>query len=89
MPQAIRVGNWKLYFDKVKEIEGSDKGSVLFDLNKDPSEKYNLSNQFPEKVKSMKAIAKKLLLEIEQNSISLGGGISSKKTKNKRGLWLK
>jgi arylsulfatase A len=89
LPQAIRVGNWKLYFDKVKEIEGSDKGSVLFDLNKDPSEKNNLSNQFPEKVKSMKAIAKKLLLEIEQNSISLGGGISSKKTKNKRGHWLK
>ena len=89
VPQAIRVGDWKLYFDKVKEIEGSDKGPVLVHLTKDPAEQTNLSEQHPEKVKEMKALADKLLTEIEENAISLGGPPNPRKTPPKRGQWLK
>ena len=38
VPQAIRVGDWKLYFDQVKEIQDSNKGPILIDLSKDPAE---------------------------------------------------
>ena len=89
VPQAIRVGDWKLYFDKVKEIKGSDKGPVLVHLTKDPAEQTNLSEQHPEKVKEMKALADKLLTEIEENAISLGGPPNPRKTPPKRGQWLK
>jgi len=89
VPQAIRVGDWKLYFDKVKEIKGSDKGPVLVHLTKDPAEQTNLSEQYPEKVKEMKALADKLLTEIEENAISLGGPPNPRKTLPKRGQWLK
>ncbi len=89
VPQAIRVGDWKLYFDKVKEIKGSDKGPVLVHLTKDPAEQTNVSEQHPEKVKEMKALADKLLTEIEENAISLGGPPNPRKTPPKRGQWLK
>ena len=71
VPQAIRVGDWKLYLDKLKEIPGSDKGPVLVHLAKDPTEQTNLSDQHPDKVKEMKALADKLLAEIEKNTLSL------------------
>tara|TARA_Y100000588_G_scaffold262465_1_gene277127 strand:+ start:2079 stop:3443 length:1365 start_codon:yes stop_codon:yes gene_type:complete len=89
VPQAIRVGDWKLFFDKVKEIKGSDKGPVLVHLTKDPAEQTNVSEQHPEKVKEMKALADKLLTEIEENAISLGGPPNPRKTPPKRGQWLK
>ena len=50
-PQAIRVNEWKLYFDKIKEIEGSDLGPVLIDLSKDPAENVDRSKEFPARVK--------------------------------------
>jgi arylsulfatase A-like enzyme len=89
VPQAIRVGDWKLYLDKLKEIPGSDKGPVLVHLSKDPTEKYNLSEQHPDKVKEMKALADKLLAEIEKNALSLGGPPNTRKSSPKRGHWLK
>ena len=52
-PQAIRLNEWKLYFDKIKEIEGSDLGPVLIDLSKDPAENVDRSKEFPARVKSM------------------------------------
>ena len=88
-PQAIRVGKWKLYFDRIKEVVGSEKGPVLFDLSKDPGEENDLAPQFPEKLRSMKVVAQELLLEIAQNSISLGGPPNNKKPKRKDGFWLK
>jgi len=89
VPQAIRVGDWKLYLDKVKEIPGTNKAPVLIDLSKDPAEETNLSEQNPEKVKEMKVLAEKLLKEIEKNSIPLGGPQNPRNTPPKRGHWLK
>ena len=88
MPQAIRVGDWKLYLDKVKEIPATNKAPVLIDLSKDPAEEKDLASEYPEKVKDMKELAKKLLSEIEENSISLGGPPDSRKKSPKRGQWI-
>ena len=88
-PQAIRVNEWKLYFDKVKEIERSDLGPVLIDLSKDPAENVDRSKEFPTKVKSMQTLAKELLLEIEKNSIPLGGPANPKRGIVKKAVWLK
>ena len=88
VPQAIRVGDWKLYFDQVKEIQDSNKGPVLIDLSKDPAEQKNLSAQHPDKVKEMRILAGNLLKEIEGNTIPLGGPpIQQKEAKESR--WLK
>ena len=89
MPQAIRVGDFKLYLDKVKEIPGTNKGPVLIDLSKDPREEKDLASEHPEKVKELKELAIKLLSEIEENSISLGGPANPKKQSKKGGFWLK
>jgi arylsulfatase A len=87
MPQAIRVGDFKLYLDKVKEIPGTNKGPVLIDLSTDPGEEKDLASEHPEKVKDMKALAEKLLSEIEENSMPLGG--PARKGERKTGHWLK
>ena len=88
MPQAIRVGDWKLYLDKVKEIPGTSKAPVLIDLSKDPAEEKDLASEHPEKVKELKELASKLLSEIEKNSISLGGPADPRKKTPKRGQWI-
>ena len=89
MPQAIRVGDFKLYLDKVKEIPGTNKGPVLIDLSKDPREEKDLASEHPEKVKELKELASKLLSEIGKNSISLGGPANPKKQSKKGAFWLK
>jgi arylsulfatase A-like enzyme len=71
--QAIRVGDWKLYMDRVKEIRDSQDGPVLIHLAEDPAEQTNLSDKYPEKVKEMKALAEKQLAEIAENAIPIGG----------------
>jgi len=88
-PQAIRVKEWKLYFDKIKEIEKSDHGPVLIDLSKDLAENVDRSNEFPARVKKMLTLAKGLLLEIEKNSIPLGGPANPKMGIVKKAVWLK
>ena len=88
-PQAIRVNEWKLYFDEVKEIEGSNLGPILINMDMDPIENIDRSKEFPAKVKSMQILAKKLLLEIEKNSIPLGGPDNPKKGSVKKAVWLK
>ena len=88
VPQAIRVGDWKLYFDQVKEIQDSNKGPVLIDLSKDPAEQKNLSAQHPDKVKEMKILAGNLLKEIKGNTIPLGGPPIQQKG-GKESRWLK
>ncbi len=72
-PQAIRVGEWKLYFDKVKDIRQSSEGLVLINLAEDLTETTDLSDQHPDKVKQMLALARKQLAEIGQNTLPLGG----------------
>ena len=89
VPQAIRVGDWKLYFDQVKEIQDSNKGPVLIDLSKDPAEQKNLSAQHQDKVKEMKILAGNLLKEIEGNTIPLGGPPIQQKGTKKEARWLK
>ena len=86
-PQAIRVNEWKLYFDKIKEIERSDLGPVLIDLSKDPAENVDRSKEFPARVKGMLTLAKELLLGIEQDRIQLGGP-QVKLEKIKQARWL-
>jgi hypothetical protein len=43
----------------------------------------------PDQVKEMKQLAKKLLSEIEENSIELGGPALPKKINKKTAFWLK
>jgi arylsulfatase len=71
--QAIRVGNWKLYLDHVKEVRDSQKGPVLIHLAEDPAEQTNLSEKHPDKVEELKTLAKKQLADIEENAIPIGG----------------
>jgi arylsulfatase A-like enzyme len=73
VPQAIRVGDWKLYFDAVDGVAGSDSGPALFHLDADLSEERNLSAAHPEKVAEMLALARKKLDAITAASIPLGG----------------
>jgi arylsulfatase A-like enzyme len=88
--QAIRQGDWKLYVDKVKEISGSNDGPVLINLSEDISESNNVAAAHPEKVTELLALAKKRILDIEENAIPLGGPAINKPfdAKKKRGAWL-
>jgi len=89
VPQAIRVGEWKLYFDEVKEIAGSGEGPVLINLADDPTEQTNLSSKHPQKVQTMKELARERLADIEANAIPLGGPAVNRHREKKRGSWLK
>jgi len=89
VPQAIRVGDWKLYLDQVKEIRGSSEGPVLINLAEDPAEQTNLSDKHPQKVQAMKKLALEQLSDIEANAIHLGGPADKRNAEKKRGLWLK
>ena len=87
--QAIRVANWKLYVDKVKEVSASQKGPALFDLADDLTESKNVAVDHPEKVQEMLALARKQIADIEDHSIDLGGRpLKPLDTKKKRGAWL-
>ena len=70
VPQEIRVGPWKLYFDQVKEAKG---GPVLIDLSTDIAEEEDFSKDYPDRVDEMLALARKRLEAIKAKSISLGG----------------
>ncbi|MDG2224478.1 MAG: sulfatase-like hydrolase/transferase [Rubripirellula sp.] len=88
VPQAIRVGDWKLYLDAIEELPGSDEGPVLINLSDDPAEENNLSDMYPQKVESMKQLAIERITDIETNGIALGGPTDSDTTDTKRGRWL-
>jgi hypothetical protein len=88
-PQAIRVGNWKLYFDAVKDVPGSKAGPALFDLATDWAEEKNLSAEHPDRVAEMLALARKRLGAIEADPIELGGaGRAGKRLVPKTPRWL-
>ncbi|MDB4772847.1 hypothetical protein OAG20_02300, partial [Verrucomicrobiales bacterium] len=63
--QAIRQGDWKLFLTKRPK---------LYDLANDAGELNNLSSQYPERVRSMRALAKRKLAEINAEPRSLIGG---------------
>ncbi len=52
--QALRYGDWKLIIFKGKT--GGERKVELFNIVKDPNEKYDLSEQRPTKVTEMRAI---------------------------------
>ena len=83
------MNEWKLYFDKIKEIERSDLGPVLIDLSKDPAENVDRSKEFPARVKSMLTLAKGLLLEIEKIRYHWADLPIQKKESVKKAVWLK
>lgn len=74
-PQAIRQGQWKLYFDQVKDIPDTATGPALFDLSIDPREETNLAKKHPERVAAMRQEARAQLSALMQNRLPLGGKI--------------
>jgi len=88
IPQAIRVGDWKLYLDQVKEIAGSDKRPVLINLAEDPEEKNDLSRTHPQRVRLMKALALQRLADIKSHAVPLGGPADNSKPRKKPARWL-
>ena len=87
--QAIRVGDWKLYVDEIKELAESKTGPVLIRLTDDPSEQTNLSTKYTERVNAMLKDAAQQLADIESNSIELGGPPNPKRRQPKRPRWLR
>jgi arylsulfatase len=72
--EAIRVGKWKMVFPhNLESYEGTPPGRdgfpgkkimrtaelALYDLDRDPGERYNVIDQYPEVVESIKKIAEK------------------------------
>ena len=70
---AVRYGDYKAHFiikGAYNYPEGSNEKIVLedpllYNLNVDPSEKFNIANKFPEKVKEIKKIAQDHLKSFE------------------------
>jgi arylsulfatase A len=68
--QAIRVGQWKLYFDgRNSQLPEKKEGPVLFNLEEDVGETTDLSARYPDKVNMMTQLASKRLADIRKNSI--------------------
>ena len=72
-PQAIRMNQWKLFFDDVQELPGSQQGPVLINLKDDPAEMTNISEQHPQRVEEMLATARQQLSYLNDNVVPLGG----------------
>ena len=71
---AVRKGKWKLHFRYYDNARGGDglarnwivpERPVLFDLNADPSEKYDIARRNPEVVQDLIATAEQYKKEIE------------------------
>jgi arylsulfatase A len=88
-PQAIREGDWKLYVDPVKGIEGSESRAVLVNLADDPAEENDLASKHPGKVAALKSTMRFQLEDIRKNRLGLGGKPLDKAPKEKQGKWLK
>ena len=87
--QAIRRGDWKLYFDAIEEIPDSQLGPALFHLSNDPAEQRNLAQEHPEMVQSMLKIAREQLNDIQQRSVPMAGkGRSPTPSAAKKPRWL-
>ncbi len=63
--QAVRKGPWKAHFITVDNVYTKDfkweqhDPPLLFNIEEDPSEKYNIAEEHPEIIKEIKALVKK------------------------------
>jgi len=87
--EAVRIDDWKLVlphegrtyenFDvgmdgyPGKVNENAEVKSGLYDLRRDPGERYDLQNQFPEIVKSLQALADKAREDLGDNILKMEG----------------
>ena len=70
---AIRVSEWKLYFNAGDKGDPDlSNGPVLFNLSDDPKEQNDLAEQHPDRVKAMLARAKALLRGVYENQLPIG-----------------
>ncbi len=74
---AVRKGKWKLHFRYYDHSKGgylvaqnwvTPEKPLLFDLNADPSERFNIADKNPEIVEDLKATAARYQEEIEKNA---------------------
>ncbi len=72
--QAIRVGQWKLFpKGKGAALKGASVGGpALFHLAQDPGETKNLSLQHSDRVKTMRELAEKRLVALQDAVLPLG-----------------
>ncbi len=56
--EAVREGKWKLRIGRSSALDGSI-AEELFDLEVDPSEKFNLAAAFPQRVEALKGLLEK------------------------------
>jgi arylsulfatase A len=70
---AIRVGDWKLFFNNGGEHDPEvDDGPLLFNLDRDPREKKNLAAEHLDQVEAMLARAQELLNDVYGNQVPIG-----------------
>ena len=76
---GVRSGSYKLIWGQTKEFKQkkkTDRKMYLFDLEKDPSEKNDLSKKEPEKLLELKelskSLAKDLKIAFHPNGLNLG-----------------
>lgn len=70
---AIRMGDWKLYFNAGDKGDPDlSEGPLLFNLDEDPKETTNLAAKHPERVKQLLARAKEWLTEVYANQVPIG-----------------
>ena len=78
--EAVRKDNWKLVFEHpsrsyLHQIPGKDgfpgqapenimMPRALYDLRRDPGERYDVQNEFPDVVKMLEAVAEKARTEL-------------------------
>jgi arylsulfatase A-like enzyme len=63
---AVRMGPWKLVHHY-----GETKPDELYNLDEDVSEKRNLARKHPERVKAMRAMLEKHLVETEAQTVTI------------------
>lgn len=67
---AVRKGAWKLHVKTYSQLgidHFSDTLPLLFNLDNDPSEKYNLASTFPERVKELQTLIETKSREISED----------------------
>jgi arylsulfatase len=72
---ALRKGKWKLHFRFYDHSKGgyvvagnwvTPEKPLLFDLNADPSERFNVADKYPDIVRELEETARKYGRQIEQ-----------------------